>query len=78
MTDSSRQGRLRYELHECIDTGGMAEVFRASMTSDLRAPRTVAFKRLLPHVAADPKLVEMFLDEAKLALLLRHPHIVQA
>jgi serine/threonine-protein kinase len=67
----------RYELHERIDVGGMAEVFRATASSGLGLQKTVAIKRLLPHIAADPKLIAMFRDEARLALTLNHPNIAQ-
>src|SRR4051812_919498 len=39
--------------------------------------RPVALKRLLPHVAADPALVKLFVDEARLASHLRHANVAQ-
>lgn len=38
--------------------------------------RTVAIKRLHPHLASDPEFVEMFLDEARLASRIHHPNVV--
>jgi hypothetical protein len=68
----------RYWLHEKIGQGGMAEIFRATIGPD---PRTYAFelvvKRLLPHLQKDKAMVDMFLTEADIAKLLRHPNIVQ-
>jgi serine/threonine-protein kinase len=55
--------------------GGMARV-------DLAIRRVGAFrrmyavKRLHPHLASDPDFRSMFLDEARIAGLLRHPNIV--
>jgi serine/threonine protein kinase len=39
--------------------------------------RPVVIKRLHPHFNEDPRLVEMFLDEARLLTQLDHPHIVK-
>jgi hypothetical protein len=38
--------------------------------------RTVAIKRLHPHLAKDPEFSAMFLDEARLAARVRHPSVV--
>jgi len=40
-------------------------------------PRRVALKRLYPHVAENPELVTMFIDEARLARYLKHPNIAR-
>jgi serine/threonine-protein kinase len=37
----------------------------------------MALKRILPHAAADPTYVSMFIDEAALVAQLEHPNIVQ-
>ena len=34
-------------------------------------------KRILPQPARDEQFIEMFLDEARLAVRLAHPNIVQ-
>ena len=52
----------------------MAEVYRAR---DTREDKTVALKRILPAVAEDEDFVEMFLDEARIASGLEHPHIAR-
>lgn len=65
----------KYELLEIIGAGGMAEVWKAR---PLDAPdQLVAIKRLLAHLSADRRFVEMFVDEAELAIHLRHPNIVR-
>lgn len=38
--------------------------------------RTVAIKRLHPHLAKDPDFVAMFLEEARLAARVHHPNVV--
>jgi serine/threonine-protein kinase len=63
----------KYLLAERIDVGGMAEVFLARGQDG----RPVAVKRLLPGYADDREIVTMFLDEARIAVQLDHPSIVQ-
>ena len=65
-----------YQLVRRIAVGGMAEVFLALKTGPSGFAKQVAIKRILPHLASDPELVAMFLDEARLAARLDHPHIV--
>lgn len=67
----------RYQLVERIGIGGMAEVFRATQRGAAGFERVVAIKRILPHIAADPQVVRMFVEEAKLAVSLSHPNIAQ-
>lgn len=67
----------KYELHERIGTGGMAEVFLGRATGPVGFEKRVAIKRLLPALAHDPEVVSMFLDEARLAARFVHPNIVQ-
>ena len=67
----------RYELIERIGIGGMAEVFRGSLRGVAGFERAVAIKRILPQIAADPNIVSMFIEEAKLAVQLSHPNIAQ-
>lgn len=67
----------RYELIERIDVGGMAEVFKAVQRGVAGFERPVAIKRILPSIAADPDIVRMFVEEAKLAVQLSHPAIAQ-
>ncbi|HUS27018.1 MAG TPA: serine/threonine-protein kinase [Kofleriaceae bacterium] len=67
----------RYHLERRLGTGGMAEVFLAWQVGPGGFERKVALKRPLPHVAEDPNAVASFLDEARLAAQLVHPHIAQ-
>jgi serine/threonine protein kinase len=65
----------KYEILRKIATGGMAEIYLACVRGQAGFEKVVVLKRILPHFAADPKFVQMFLDEARLAATLRHPNI---
>jgi len=67
----------RYKLLARLGQGGMAEVFLAAWEVAPFVHRPVVIKRLHPHFNEDPRLVEMFLDEARLLTQLDHPHIVK-
>jgi len=56
--------------------GGMSELYVARYTRASDVERTCVVKRLLPELAQQPAMVAMFLDEARINLLLDHPAIV--
>ncbi len=66
-----------YLLLERISVGGMAEVYKAKEYGVEGFERTVAVKRILPHVAEDDEFIAMFKDEAKIAVQLQHGNIAQ-
>lgn len=67
----------RYKITERLDAGGMAEVFRGIAESSVGGlKRAVAIKRILPNLTKNKRFVQMFLDEARLALHLQHTNIV--
>ena len=66
-----------YELIERLATGGMAEIFLARQLGVQGFEKELVIKRILPHLAADPSFVRMFLDEARIAARLSHPNIAQ-
>ncbi len=66
----------RYQVHDPIASGGMAVVHLGRIVGPVGFSRTVAIKRLHPHLATDPEFVAMFLDEARLAARVRHPNVV--
>ena len=66
----------RYEILERIGVGGMAEVYLARLRSG-PADAHVAIKRLLPSFAHEPRFIEMFVAEARLAATLHHPNIAE-
>ena len=66
-----------YLLQKKIAQGGMAELFLAHYLREDGFRRTVAIKRVLPHLAENPEFIKMFIREARLAALLHHPNVVQ-
>jgi eukaryotic-like serine/threonine-protein kinase len=66
----------RYVLFREIAHGGMATVHLGRLRGPSGFSRTVAIKRLHPQFARDPEFVSMFLDEARLAARVQHPHVV--
>ncbi len=66
----------RYALHHEIASGGMAVVHIGRLLGPVGFARTVAIKRLHPHLARNPEFVAGFLDEARLAARIRHPNVV--
>ena len=65
-----------YELLSRIAAGGMGEVFIARRTGLAGFEKRVALKLLLPHLCEEPALVERFLEEARIAARMEHPHII--
>ncbi|WP_437640637.1 serine/threonine-protein kinase [Sorangium sp. So ce854] len=66
----------RYTLHGVIASGGMASVHFGRLVGAHGFARTVAIKRLHPQFARDPEFSSMLLDEARLAVRIRHPNVV--
>jgi len=67
----------KYLIIDKIATGGMAELYLAKITSVEGFEKLVAIKKILPNLSQDKNLVNMFIDEAKLAAMLTHQNIVQ-
>ena len=65
-----------YLVYERLGQGGMATVHRAEKRG-VGIRRPIALKRLLSHVAADPELVKLFVNEARLASHLHHANVAQ-
>ncbi len=74
--EDGTQGFGQYTLLERIAVGGMAEVWKARMRGVEGFQKTVAIKRILPHMTHNAEFVGMFIDEAKLAAQLSHPNII--
>lgn len=64
-------------LGERIGVGGMAEVFLARSVGAEGVEKTLVIKKILPELATDERFVEMFIAEAKIAMGLNHPNVVQ-
>jgi serine/threonine-protein kinase len=66
----------RYEILGRLASGGMAEVLLGRLQGPHGFERPVVIKRILPHLAVESGVVEMFLDEARLIANLRHPNLI--
>jgi serine/threonine-protein kinase len=66
----------RYAISTEIAAGGMATVHLGRLLGPAGFARVVAIKRLHAHLAGDPDLVAMLLDEARVAARIRHPNVV--
>src|SRR6266542_2829910 len=66
----------RYRLIERLGAGGMAIVYKAAVDGPKNFSHTLVIKRIIPHLAHDPRFVSMLAAEARLAGLLLHPNIV--
>jgi serine/threonine-protein kinase len=58
-----------------IAFGGMAEIYRAKTFDQDGHAHLVAVKRVLAHLAEDDDFIQMLVDEAKIASMIRHPNI---
>ncbi|MBZ0232049.1 MAG: serine/threonine protein kinase, partial [Deltaproteobacteria bacterium] len=67
----------RYHLLDRIAFGGMAEIYRAKTFDAQGHAHLVAVKRVLAHLAEDDDFIQMLVDEAKIASLLRHQNIAR-
>lgn len=66
----------RYTVVRHLASGGMAELFIARQQSLGGFEKELVLKILQPRYAKNPRVVSMFLDEARLAAKLNHPSIV--
>lgn len=66
----------KYRVIKRLEAGGMAEVYLGEATSMEGFKKTVAIKRVLPHLAQNEAFIQMFLDEARLCARLDHANIV--
>ncbi len=66
----------RYWLTDLLAVGGMAEIYLARQNAMAGFEKDVVIKRLKPELARDKRIVDMFLDEARIGARLNHPNIV--
>lgn len=74
-TTPTRLGR--YTILRRLGAGGMAEVFLARSRGAEGTDKLLVVKRILPQFAANARFRGMFIDEARVALRLNHPNVVQ-
>ena len=65
----------RYKIIKTVGEGGMGTVYLAE---HMLIKRRVAIKILRPELAADSAVVERFMNEARAAGAIGHPHIVES
>ncbi|MEL6179204.1 MAG: protein kinase, partial [Myxococcota bacterium] len=67
-----------YVLLELIARGGMAEIYRAQMQSDIDGfGKQVAIKKILPNLSENRDFITMLIDEARISVSLNHHNIAQ-
>ncbi|HLU64701.1 MAG TPA: protein kinase [Kofleriaceae bacterium] len=67
----------KYQLIRRIGAGGMAEVFLARTSVAQGLTKQLVIKKIHPAFARSRQFAAMFVDEARIALGLNHPNIVQ-
>jgi serine/threonine-protein kinase len=65
----------RYDILGRLARGGMAEVYLARQADEDGSVRHVVLKRVLMEMQHDPQMLQMFLDEGRVALRLFHPNV---
>src|SRR3954471_8964844 len=66
----------RYRVHKLLARGGMGEIYLAEFEAAPGRRDHRVLKRLIGATQGIPEQAQMFLDEGRLASLLRHPNIV--
>jgi serine/threonine-protein kinase len=67
----------RYRLLRRLATGGMGELYLALAVGVQGFEKLIVVKRILPHFAANPEFLAMFLNEARLSAKIDHPNVVR-
>ncbi|MEM9072528.1 MAG: serine/threonine-protein kinase [Myxococcota bacterium] len=65
-----------YDILGRLALGGMAEILLARHR-DQKVGRPVVLKKILAHFSEEREFLDMFQDEARIGLLLKHPNIVR-
>ncbi|MCU1281014.1 MAG: putative serine/threonine protein kinase, partial [bacterium] len=67
----------KYEIITHLASGGMADIFLSRARGIEGFEKLAIIKRIRQDRAFDKKMIDLFLDEARLAASLQHPNIVQ-
>ncbi len=77
-TPGAAPARLgRYELVARLAAGGMGEIFLARLEGAAGFEKLFVIKRILPHLADDPRFRAMLIAEARVASMMTHANICQ-
>ncbi len=76
MSQSAVEHFGKYILLERLAAGGMAEVYLSKSTGAVGVNKFVAIKRILPQYSDHPEFIDMFKEEAKIAVNLNHGNVV--
>jgi serine/threonine protein kinase len=68
-------GQPGYEILCRLARGGMAELFLARAVGPQGFEKLIVVKKILPKLASNAKFLELFVNEARIAAALDHPHI---
>ncbi len=63
----------RYKVLEHLAKGGMAQIYKAETPNG----KVFTLKKILSDFSSNPEFIKMFLEEAKISLQLKNPHIVR-
>lgn len=79
MSDWDYQGKNvgRYTILGKLGAGGMAEVFLARSKGAGGIDKTLVLKKIHPVLAKNSRFIDMFMEEARVAMRLNHSNIVQ-
>jgi serine/threonine protein kinase/tetratricopeptide (TPR) repeat protein len=67
----------KYLLLDRLATGGMAEVYLAKSYGVMGFEKPLVIKKILPRLSRNQEFVQLFITEAKIAVRLNHPNVVQ-
>ena len=67
----------RYDLVRRVGKGGMSEVFLARPVDGDVGQQALAVKRLLPGLAGDSQVADVFTEEAGIACRIRHSNVIE-
>jgi serine/threonine protein kinase len=75
-TPEAAPARLgRYELIARLAAGGMGEIFLSRLEGAAGFEKLFVIKRILPHLADDPRFREMLIAEARIASMMTHANV---
>ncbi len=66
-----------YDIVARMGSGGMADLYLGTMEGAAEFHRPVVIKVIKKRLAQDDALVQMFLDEARLAAAIHHPNVIR-